>query len=60
VVVDAQNAGDPDYSSMAPAFDGEAIMAACDLVFGGVAGATGYTEPVLYARCRNRKQRTPD
>ncbi|WP_183098089.1 malate synthase G [Nocardioides pelophilus] len=54
-VVDEQQAG-PGYEPMGPSYDGEAFLAARELVFEGLGQPSGYTEPILHRRRRARKR----
>jgi len=53
--VDRQNSQDAGYTSMGPGFDGPSFRAALALALAGTAQPSGYTEPILTARRRERK-----
>jgi malate synthase len=57
-IVDGQNAGEPGYEPMGPEYDGQAFLAARELVLEGLVQPSGYTEPILHRRRRAVKQAT--
>ncbi len=60
LVVDEQNAGDPDYRPIADDPSSEAFQAVRELVLDGLAQPSGYTEPVLHRRRQLEKRHHPN
>jgi len=56
VLVDEQNAADPDYRPMSPAYSSPEWRAALELVFSGCSAPNGYTEESLTRWRRARKE----
>ncbi|MEX5712721.1 malate synthase G [Parafrankia sp. FMc6] len=56
-LVDAQNAGEPGYRPMAPAFEELAFAAARALLLEGADQPNGYTEPLLHEHRRAQKNK---
>jgi len=56
VLVDGQNAADPDYRPMSPAYSSPEWRAALELVFSGCTAPNGYTEESLTRWRRARKE----
>ena len=55
-VVDAQNAGDPNYEVLAVGEESMAFCAARDLILLGCEQPNGYTEPILHSYRRRKKE----
>ncbi|GAA4728555.1 malate synthase G [Nocardioides endophyticus] len=55
LIVDEQNAAEVGYEPMAPDFDGEAFLAARELLLEGVQQPAGYTEPILHSHRLSKK-----
>ncbi|GAA0714312.1 malate synthase G [Dactylosporangium roseum] len=59
IVVDAQNAHDPQYNAMSATFDGVAFRTARRLILDAAAQPSGYTEPILHEGRLEKKAASP-